>query len=116
MVTLTIRISDDDLEQIKSYADEKKIPQSAAIRELIRSALKFEAMKKEGGNANNEEEENLKKLTVDAAAFSIEGVYILRELLPILIKSDNGSAEIIREVAKRTSRDFVKNRMKIASD
>ena len=113
---LTLRVSEEDLDQITRYAKEKKLKISSAIRELIQLALKLEEMKKSGENSSQDDEENFKKLLIDAAAFTLEGVYLLRDIIPSLLKPDEKSAEVILQVAKRTSREFIKNRIKSAED
>ena len=115
MKIFTIRFSEEDLKPIQDYANEKKISQSEAIRELIRLALRIESMKKDGNNSSNLEEEKLKKLNMEQATFAIEAGYLIRAVLTFLMGKDgtvdNKTAKEIRAQAIATAKTFVKTTM-----
>jgi hypothetical protein len=120
METLNVRFAEEDLKLIQDYATEKKISKAEAIRELVRLALRIEAMKKDGNNNSNLEEEKLKKLNMEQATFAIEAGYLIRAVLTFMMGKDgtvdNKTAKEIRAQAMATAKTFVKTTMGIENE
>lgn len=112
METLTVRFSSDDLNNIKEYATAKKVSIAYAIRELIQLALRLENMKKNGEDASSNDDENIKKLTIESAIHAMESCYITRAILSFLMGDssalENKTAKEIRLQSKTVAETRVK--------